>query len=52
VSWLAKVLHHIRPPKPDPKARRAVAVVKSADRVLEDYRRQDVALRLVKVPKQ
>lgn len=36
---------------PDPKAERTQRVLKEADRVLADYRKQDAALRLIVVKK-
>lgn len=51
MSWWARVLAHVpglRPEPPD-KARRTKAVVKAADRLLEDYRQQDKALLIIAI---
>lgn len=55
MSLLRRMLAHFPlfrlPTREDPKSRRARAVIREADRILEDYRKQDAALRLVIVKK-
>ena len=56
MSWLRKVLPFLDAPltpederRMEAAERRHVATLRKADRVLDSYRRQDVALRLVRV---
>lgn len=37
--------------QPDPKALKGARVIREADQILEDYRKQDAALRLIVVRK-
>lgn len=54
MSWLARLIARLRlqlPTPVDPNAVKGERVIGEADRVLEDYRKQDAALRLVVVKK-